>query len=40
MENFKFRNQLTILSEADALGPLINKFLDPEIDLSGTRIYT
>ena len=34
IENFKFRNQLSTLSKADALGTLINKFLDPEIDLS------
>lgn len=34
LENFKFRNQLATLSKADALGSLINKFLDPEIDLS------
>ncbi len=34
IENFKFRNQLATLSKADALGTLINKFLDPEIDLS------
>ena len=34
IENFKFRNQLTTLSKADALGTLISKFLDPEIDLS------
>lgn len=34
LDNFKFRNQLTTLSKADALGTLINKFLDPEIDLS------
>lgn len=34
LENFKFRNQLPTLSKADALGTLINKFLDPEIDLS------
>ena len=34
LDNFKFRNQLTTLSRADALGTLINKFLDPEIDLS------
>jgi type I restriction enzyme M protein len=38
IENFKFRNQLTTLSKADALGTLINKFLDPEIDLSPTGI--
>ncbi|HEY8283130.1 MAG TPA: class I SAM-dependent DNA methyltransferase, partial [Chloroflexota bacterium] len=34
LENFKFRNQLQTLSRADAIGTLINKFLDPEIDLS------
>jgi len=34
LENFKFRNQLSTLSKADALGTLINKFLDPDIDLS------
>ncbi len=38
LENFKFRNQLSTLSKADALGTLINKFLDPEIDLSPTGI--
>jgi len=38
IENFKFRNQLPTLSRADALGTLINKFLDPEIDLSPTGI--
>jgi type I restriction enzyme M protein len=34
LDNFKFRNQITTLSKADALGALINKFLDPEINLS------
>src|SRR6266496_2056165 len=38
LENFKFRNQLSTLSKADALATLINKFLDPEIDLSPARI--
>src|SRR5437667_12816323 len=38
LDNFKFRNQLQTLSKADALGTLINKFLDPEIDLSPARI--
>jgi len=38
IENFKFRNQLTTLSRADALGTLINKFLDPDIDLSPAGI--
>ena len=36
--NFKFRNQLTTLSKADAIGTLINKFLDPDIDLSPAGI--
>ena len=38
LENFKFRNQLSTLSKADALGTLVNKFLDPEIDLSPVGI--
>jgi type I restriction enzyme M protein len=38
LENFKFRNQLPTLSRADALGTLIGKFLDPEIDLSPAGI--
>ena len=38
LENFKFRNQLPTLSKADALGTLIGRFLDPEIDLSPAGI--
>jgi type I restriction enzyme M protein len=38
LENFKFRNQLQTLSRADAIGTLINKFLDPNIDLSPAGI--
>ncbi len=38
LDNFKFRNQLQTLSKADAIGTLINKFLDPEIDLSPAGI--
>jgi type I restriction enzyme M protein len=38
LENFKFRNQLQTLSRADAPGTLINKFLDPDIDLSPAGI--
>jgi type I restriction enzyme M protein len=34
IENFKFRTQLPTLSKADALGTLIGKFLDPDVDLS------
>ena len=38
LDNFKFRNQLQTLSKADAIGTLINKFLDPGIDLSPAGI--
>ncbi|MBU6162751.1 MAG: type I restriction-modification system subunit M, partial [Myxococcales bacterium] len=38
IENFKFRNQLSTLSKADALGTLIAQFTDPLIDLSPTAI--
>jgi len=38
LDNFKFRNQLQTLSKADAIGTLINKFLDPQIDLSPAGI--
>src|SRR5712671_4060018 len=38
LDNFKFRNQLTTLSKADSIGTLINKFLDPDIDLSPTGV--
>jgi type I restriction enzyme M protein len=38
LDNFKFRNQLHTLSKADAIGTLINKFLDPDIDLSPAGI--
>jgi type I restriction enzyme M protein len=38
LDNFKFRNQLSTLSKADAIGTLINKFLDPDIDLSPSGI--
>jgi type I restriction enzyme M protein len=34
LENFKFRNQISTLSKADALGTLIEKFLSPDVDLS------
>ena len=34
LENFKFRNQIPTLSKADALGTLVEKFCDPEINLS------
>jgi len=38
IDNFKFRNQLQTLSKADAIGTLINRFLDPDIDLSPAGI--
>ena len=38
LENFKFRNQLKTLSDNDAIGTLIGKFLDPTIDLSPAGI--
>jgi type I restriction enzyme M protein len=34
LENFEFRNQVPRLTKADALGALIEKFLDPALDLS------
>ena len=34
LEKFKFRNQIPQLTEADALGFLLEKFLDPSINLS------
>lgn len=34
LENFKFRNQIPTLSKSDSLGTLIEKFLDPDINLS------
>jgi len=34
LENFDFRHQIPRLSKADALGTLIEKFLDPSINLS------
>ncbi len=34
IDNFEFRNQLARLSKADALGTLIEKLLDPSINLS------
>jgi len=34
LTNFEFRNQIPRLSKADALGTLIEKFLDPQLNLS------
>ena len=34
LEKFKFRNQIPTLIEADALGFLLEKFLDPSVNLS------
>lgn len=38
IDNFEFRNQLTRLTKADALGALIEKFLSPDLDLSPTGL--
>jgi type I restriction enzyme M protein len=38
LENFEFRNQTPRLSKADALGTLIEKFLDPSLNLSPNPI--
>ena len=34
LDNFEFRNQIPRLTKADALGALIEKFLDPSLDLT------
>lgn len=39
IDNFEFRNQIPRLSKADALGSLIEKFLDPSINLSPYPVY-
>ena len=39
LENFKFRNQIPTLSKADALGTLIEKFFDPEVNLSPDPVF-
>ena len=39
LEKFKFRNQLPTLIEADALGFLIEKFLDSSINLAPTPVF-
>jgi type I restriction enzyme M protein len=38
IDNFEFRNQIPRLSKADALGTLIEKFLDPSINLSPSPV--
>jgi type I restriction enzyme M protein len=39
LDKFKFRNQIPTLVEADILGSLIEKFLDPSINLSPNPVY-
>ena len=39
LDKFKFRNQVPTLVEADRLGPLIEKVLDREINLSPEPVY-
>lgn len=38
LDNFEFRNQIPRLTKADALGTLLEKFLDPGLDLSPTGL--
>jgi type I restriction enzyme M protein len=38
LEKFEFHNQIPRLSKADALGALIEKFLDPAVNLSPYRV--
>lgn len=40
LNNFEFRNQIPRLSKADVLGQLIEKFLDPNINLSPNPTHT
>jgi len=39
INNFEFRNQIPRLSKADAIGTLIEKFLDPQINLSPNPVF-
>jgi type I restriction enzyme M protein len=39
LDNFEFRNQIPRLSKADALGTLIEKYLDPSINLSPQPVF-
>jgi type I restriction enzyme M protein len=39
LDNFEFRNQIPRLSRADALGALIEKFLDPSMNLSPNPVH-
>jgi len=39
LDNFEFRNQIPRLSKADALGTLIEKVLDPSINLSPNPVF-
>ncbi len=38
IDKFKFRNEINTLSENDILGMLINKFVDPQINLSSRPV--
>ncbi|MBA7665402.1 hypothetical protein ES703_73472 [subsurface metagenome] len=39
LDKFKFRNQIPTMIEADILGNVIEKFLDPSINLSSKPVY-
>jgi type I restriction enzyme M protein len=38
IDNFELRNQVPKLAKADAIGTLLSKFLDPDLDLSPTAL--
>src|SRR5665648_1031938 len=38
LDSFEFRNQIPRLTKADALGALIEKFLDPSVNLSPNSV--
>lgn len=39
LEKFKFRNQIATMTDADILGPVIAKFVSPEINLSPDPVW-
>ncbi len=39
LEKFKFRNQIATMIDADILGPVIEKFISPDINLSPKPVY-
>ena len=39
LDKFKFRNQIPVLNDADAIGFLIEKFLNPDVNLSPHPVF-